>query len=100
MLCYLTYRYKFYPLDCFTVDRVRGDVTISRQILVSPRTPVVGNITIFATDGGGLESNVTLQVEIVDVNNHAPEFTAPKFNFIPILEVSFMFYLSIITRPL
>ncbi|CAK8672419.1 unnamed protein product [Clavelina lepadiformis] len=73
-------------IDCFTVDRVRGDVTISRQILVSPRTPVVGNITIFATDGGGLESNVTLQVEIVDVNNHAPEFTAPKFNFIPILE--------------
>uniref|UniRef100_F6Q874 Cadherin domain-containing protein n=1 Tax=Ciona intestinalis TaxID=7719 RepID=F6Q874_CIOIN len=70
----------------FSIDPIDGDVTISRQVVASPRLPLVGDVVVFATDGGGRESNMTLQVRIVDVNDHVPKFESPAFNVIRILE--------------
>uniref|UniRef100_H2YCE6 Cadherin domain-containing protein n=1 Tax=Ciona savignyi TaxID=51511 RepID=H2YCE6_CIOSA len=72
--------------DFFSIDPISGDVTISRQIVASQRHPLVGDVVIFATDGGGRESNMTLTVEIIDVNDHVPKFEAPTFNVIRIPE--------------
>nr|CAB3229294.1 cadherin-23-like [Phallusia mammillata] len=72
--------------DYFAIDPFTGDVTVARQIVVSQRHPTVINVTVTATDGGGLESNVTLQTNIVDVNDHAPTFQQPKVNVIRIQE--------------
>nr|XP_026694453.1 cadherin-23-like [Ciona intestinalis] len=73
-------------VDFFSIDPIDGDVTISRQVVASPRLPLVGDVVVFATDGGGRESNMTLQVRIVDVNDHVPKFESPAFNVIRILE--------------
>jgi len=71
----------------FAIDPFTGDLITSRTIVASPRHPTTVDLTVLATDGGGLHANVSIEVQIVDVNDHKPRFSQPDFEVIRLTEV-------------
>nr|XP_012305354.1 protocadherin beta-5 [Aotus nancymaae] len=57
----------------FVVDQITGEIRLKRA-LDFEATPYY-NVEIVATDGGGLSGKCTVAIEVVDVNDNAPELT-------------------------
>uniref|UniRef100_A0A2K6V518 Protocadherin beta 5 n=1 Tax=Saimiri boliviensis boliviensis TaxID=39432 RepID=A0A2K6V518_SAIBB len=57
----------------FVVDQITGEIRLKRA-LDFEATPYY-NVEIIATDGGGLSGKCTVAIEVVDVNDNAPELT-------------------------
>nr|XP_035142614.2 protocadherin beta-5 [Callithrix jacchus] len=57
----------------FVVDQITGEIRLKRA-LDFEATPYY-NLEIVATDGGGLSGKCTVAIEVVDVNDNAPELT-------------------------
>ncbi|XP_059107472.1 protocadherin-3-like [Peromyscus eremicus] len=69
----------------FLVDEVTGDIRLSDELDFEVTNYY--NIEITATDGGGFSGKCTVSVQVLDVNDNAPELTIRKLT-IPILENS------------
>ncbi|XP_055141899.1 protocadherin beta-5 [Symphalangus syndactylus] len=57
----------------FVIDEKTGEIRLKRA-LDFEATPYY-NVEIVATDGGGLSGKCTVAIEVVDVNDNAPELT-------------------------
>uniref|UniRef100_A0A2K5YEG9 Protocadherin beta 5 n=1 Tax=Mandrillus leucophaeus TaxID=9568 RepID=A0A2K5YEG9_MANLE len=57
----------------FAIDEKTGEIRLKRA-LDFEATPYY-NVEIVATDGGGLSGKCTVAIEVVDVNDNAPELT-------------------------
>ncbi|XP_052597949.1 protocadherin beta-6-like [Peromyscus californicus insignis] len=57
----------------FVVDEVTGEIRLSKELDFEVASHY--NIEIAATDGGGLSSKCTVAVQVLDVNDNAPELT-------------------------
>ena len=71
----------------FAIDPNNGDLTTTRRIVASPQHQLVDNVTVFASDGGGLKSKLSFQITIVDINDHEPRFSQPEHSIVGIPEV-------------
>ncbi|XP_006158945.1 cadherin-related family member 2 [Tupaia chinensis] len=58
--------------DLFEVDPGSGTVTVRNGDLLDRERQAVYNLTLQATDGGGLSNSTTLQIHLLDVNDNAP----------------------------
>lgn len=67
------FRFVSFLSDFFQILQ-SGHIKISRALTDLPRHLASPYLEVVATDGGGLSSNVTLILDIVDVNDHAPRF--------------------------
>ncbi|ELW54086.1 Protocadherin beta-5 [Tupaia chinensis] len=57
----------------FVIDEVTGDVRLKRTL--DFETTRYYSVEIAATDGGGLSGKCTVAIEVLDVNDNAPELT-------------------------
>ncbi|XP_076993335.1 protocadherin beta-5-like [Tamandua tetradactyla] len=57
----------------FAIDEITGEMRLKRTL--DFETARYYNVEIVATDGGGLSGKCTVAVEVVDVNDNAPELT-------------------------
>ncbi|XP_076411155.1 protocadherin beta-8-like [Peromyscus maniculatus bairdii] len=57
----------------FVIDEVTGEIRLSKQL--DFETVRYYNVEIAATDGGGLSGKCTVSVQVLDVNDNAPELT-------------------------
>ncbi|XP_053423283.1 protocadherin beta-5 [Nycticebus coucang] len=57
----------------FVIDEITGEIRLKRAL--DFETTRYYNVEIVATDGGGLSGKCTVAVEVVDVNDNAPELT-------------------------
>ena len=48
---------------------------------------MVHNLTVTATDGGGVESQLDLQITLIDINDHVPQFNQSENSVVTIEEV-------------
>ncbi|XP_035296071.1 protocadherin beta-6-like isoform X2 [Cricetulus griseus] len=60
----------------FVIDGVTGEIRLSKQLDFEVTNHY--NIEIAATDGGGLSGKCTVAVQVLDVNDNAPELTIRK----------------------
>ncbi|ELK03138.1 Protocadherin-24 [Pteropus alecto] len=58
--------------DIFEVDPDSGTVTVRDSELLDREKQGVYNVTLQATDGGGLSSSTTLQIYLLDINDNTP----------------------------
>lgn len=58
--------------DIFEVDPDSGTVTVRDSELLDWEKQAVYNVTLQATDGGGLSSSTTLQIFLLDINDNTP----------------------------
>ncbi|XP_069892311.1 protocadherin beta-5-like [Dipodomys merriami] len=66
----------------FVIDETTGEIHL-RRLLDFEATPYY-NMEISATDGGGLSGKCTVAIQVLDVNDNAPELTISSFmNTIP-----------------
>lgn len=75
--------------DFFKIQETTGHVTIRQGLTALPRHLAEQKLVIFATDGGGLHTNITIILDIVDVNDHVPLFREKDNQEISVLEVNF-----------
>nr|XP_039274105.1 cadherin-23-like isoform X1 [Styela clava] len=61
----------------FKIHSSSGHVTVKKSLTALPRNLEDPKLEVLATDGGGLTSNMTILIDIVDVNDHAPVFKEP-----------------------
>ncbi|NP_444359.3 protocadherin beta 4 precursor [Mus musculus] len=57
----------------FVIDEITGEIRLSKKLDFEV-TPYY-NVEIAATDGGGLSGKCTVAVQVLDVNDNAPELT-------------------------
>ncbi|XP_059102373.1 protocadherin beta-6-like [Peromyscus eremicus] len=57
----------------FVIDEVTGEIRLSKQLDFEATRYY--NVEIAATDGGGLSGKCTVAVQVLDVNDNAPELT-------------------------
>ncbi|XP_004452627.2 protocadherin beta-5 [Dasypus novemcinctus] len=57
----------------FVIDEITGEIRLKRNLDFEATRYY--NVEIVATDGGGLSGKCTVAVEVVDVNDNAPELT-------------------------
>ncbi|XP_045406977.1 protocadherin beta-5 [Lemur catta] len=57
----------------FVIDEITGEIRLKRAL--DFETTRYYNVEIVATDGGGLSGKCTVAIEVVDVNDNAPELT-------------------------
>ncbi|XP_028716645.1 protocadherin beta-6-like [Peromyscus leucopus] len=69
----------------FAIDEVTGEIRLSDELDFEVNSHY--NIEITAMDGGGLSGKCTVSVQVLDVNDNAPELTIRKLT-IPIPENS------------
>ncbi|XP_059102384.1 protocadherin-3-like [Peromyscus eremicus] len=69
----------------FVIDEITGEIRLSDELDFEVNSHY--NIEITATDGGGLSGKCTVSVQVLDVNDNAPELTIRKLT-IPIPENS------------
>ncbi|XP_059102383.1 protocadherin beta-6-like [Peromyscus eremicus] len=69
----------------FVIDEVTGEIRLSDELDFEVNSHY--NVEIAATDGGGLSGKCTVSVQVLDVNDNAPELTIRKLT-IPIPENS------------
>ncbi|XP_052597939.1 protocadherin-3-like [Peromyscus californicus insignis] len=69
----------------FVIDEVTGDIRLSDELDFEVNSHY--SIEIAATDGGGLSGKCTVSVQVLDVNDNAPELSIRKLT-IPIPENS------------
>ncbi|XP_051019078.1 protocadherin beta-6-like isoform X2 [Acomys russatus] len=69
----------------FVIDEVTGEIRLSEELDFEVTNHY--NIEIAATDGGGLSGRCTMAVQVLDVNDNAPELIIRKLT-IPIPENS------------
>ncbi|XP_036060277.1 protocadherin-3-like [Onychomys torridus] len=69
----------------FVIDEITGEIRLSDELDFEVNSHY--NIEIAATDGGGLLGKCTVAVQVLDVNDNAPELTIRKLT-IPIPENS------------
>ncbi|ERE83179.1 protocadherin-3-like protein [Cricetulus griseus] len=60
----------------FVIDGVTGEIRLSKELDFEVTNHY--NIEIAATDGGGLSGKCTVAVQVLDVNDNAPELTIRK----------------------
>ncbi|CAH7008514.1 Pcdhb12 [Phodopus roborovskii] len=60
----------------FVIDEVTGEIRLSKELDFEVTN--LYNIEIAATDGGGLSGKCTVAVQVLDVNDNAPELTISK----------------------
>ncbi|XP_006891281.1 PREDICTED: protocadherin beta-5 [Elephantulus edwardii] len=57
----------------FVIDAITGEIRLQR--ILDFETTRYYNVEIVATDGGGLSGKCTVAIEVLDVNDNAPELT-------------------------
>ncbi|XP_039692281.1 protocadherin beta-5 [Pteropus medius] len=57
----------------FVIDEITGDIRLKKAL--DFETTQYYNVEIAATDGGGLSGKCTVIIQVVDVNDNAPELT-------------------------
>ncbi|XP_076713773.2 protocadherin beta-5-like [Callospermophilus lateralis] len=57
----------------FVIDKISGEIRLQRAVDFEATQHYI--IEIAATDGGGLSGECTVAIEVVDVNDNAPELT-------------------------
>ncbi|XP_069340231.1 protocadherin beta-5 [Eulemur rufifrons] len=57
----------------FVIDEITGEIRLKKAL--DFETTRYYNVEIVATDGGGLSGKCTVAIEVVDVNDNAPELT-------------------------
>ncbi|XP_040597865.1 protocadherin beta-8-like [Mesocricetus auratus] len=62
----------------FVIDEVTGEIRLSKELDFEVTNHY--NIEIAATDGGGLSGKCTVAVQVLDVNDNAPELTISKLS--------------------
>ncbi|EDL76350.1 rCG49505 [Rattus norvegicus] len=60
----------------FVIDEITGEIHLSKELDFEEISN--HNIEIAATDGGGLSGKCTVAVQVLDVNDNAPELTIRK----------------------
>jgi len=67
------------PLD----DVIRVDQNTGELFVVGQLQPASSyNITVSATDSGGLSALTQVNVSVIDVNDHRPQFERPSYSFV------------------
>ncbi|XP_059478119.1 cadherin-89D [Neocloeon triangulifer] len=61
----------------FTINPNTGEITVAKRL--SPETEF--QLDVMAADCCGLSSNMSLMVNVVDVNDHAPTFKRPWYQY-------------------
>ncbi|KAL6048624.1 hypothetical protein STEG23_002309 [Scotinomys teguina] len=69
----------------FVIDEVAGEIRLSEELDFEVNSHY--SVEITATDGGGLSGKCTVSVEVLDVNDNAPELTIRKLT-VPVPENS------------
>ncbi|KAL6048623.1 hypothetical protein STEG23_002308 [Scotinomys teguina] len=69
----------------FVIDEVTGEIRLSEELDFEVNSHY--SVEITATDGGGLSGKCTVSVEVLDVNDNAPELTIRKLT-VPVPENS------------
>ncbi|EDL76342.1 rCG49534 [Rattus norvegicus] len=62
----------------FIIDEITGEIRLSKELDFEV-TPYY-NVEIAAVDGGGLSGKCTVAVQVLDVNDNAPELTISTFS--------------------
>jgi hypothetical protein len=66
----------------FTIDSVTGQLSVAcNSRCLDRERQSVYDMTVEARDGGGKVSSVPVKVTVVDVNDNAPLFVQPKYEF-------------------
>uniref|UniRef100_A0A4W2G0G9 Protocadherin beta 6 n=1 Tax=Bos indicus x Bos taurus TaxID=30522 RepID=A0A4W2G0G9_BOBOX len=60
----------------FVIDEITGEISLKRALDFEATR--FYNVEIAATDGGGLSGKCTVAIEVVDVNDNAPELTMSR----------------------
>ncbi|XP_017905743.1 PREDICTED: protocadherin beta-5 isoform X2 [Capra hircus] len=60
----------------FVIDEITGEISLKRALDFEATR--FYNVEIAATDGGGLSGKCTVVIEVVDVNDNAPELTMSR----------------------
>ncbi|XP_004280361.2 protocadherin beta-4 [Orcinus orca] len=60
----------------FSINEVTGEIRLTKKLDFEQIKSY--HVEIEATDGGGLSGKGTVAIEVVDVNDNAPEFTIPS----------------------
>ncbi|KAL6048621.1 hypothetical protein STEG23_002306 [Scotinomys teguina] len=69
----------------FVIDEVTGEIRLNEELDFKVNSHY--SVEIAATDGGGLSGKCTVSVEVLDVNDNAPELTIRKLT-VPVPENS------------
>ena len=68
-----------FPHFRFSINSASGEVTVSRQESLDYETRREYQLTVEATDTGGLRDSVPLTITLLDVNDNAPQFLRPEY---------------------
>ena len=68
------------PTTTFSISPMTGEISLAESLDYETE-PREYNIVVIATDGGGLSSNETILVRILDENDHRPIFDQDKYTF-------------------
>ncbi|XP_032052721.1 protocadherin beta-15-like [Aythya fuligula] len=77
----ISYRFSNVPEDSqstFTIDTVSGEIRVTKPL--DFETTQKHEISVRATDGGGLSALCKVLVEVMDVNDNAPELVISSFS--------------------
>ena len=66
--------------EAFSIDNSTGTVTTATS-LDREMTGVYPDLVLIVMDGGGRESNASLEITITDTNDHSPVFSPDDLNF-------------------
>ncbi len=61
----------------FSIDRETGGLSVSEGVVLNIDAIDLYNLTVMATDGGGLNDTTTVIIEIVDTNDNPPQILGP-----------------------
>ncbi|KAM7355169.1 cadherin 74A isoform 1-T1 [Cochliomyia hominivorax] len=75
---FITYRLKGFGADYFYTDPLTGGFFIKKPLDYEKQSSY--SLSIVATDGGGLEANAQVYVEVVDVNDNYPMFESKEYS--------------------
>lgn len=64
-------------LGHFSISQVSGTLSISPGVILDIDTVDLYNLTVMATDGGGLTDSTTVIIEVIDANDNAPQILGP-----------------------
>lgn len=73
----ITYVLKGFGAENFDTDRYSGGLFVRKNLDYEQQKSY--SLSIVAIDGGGLETNTNLFINIVDVNDNAPEFESLEY---------------------
>ena len=64
-------------LQHFVIDRESGSLSVSEVVVLDIDAVDLYNLTVMATDGGGLSDTTIVVIKVVDANDNAPQILGP-----------------------